>query len=130
MENKVFLGGTCADSTWRNDLIKLINVNYFNPVVKNWTPECQQNEIAQKEIYCNIHLYCLTSSKSIFSIAEVVDSVHNKDKITILHIIPDNFSKIELKHTKAIVNLVKQRGGITYIGSDLTYIAKLLNNIK
>ena len=41
--NKVFLWGTCNESTWRDKLIpKLENINfgYFNPVVEDWTPEC------------------------------------------------------------------------------------------
>ena len=44
---KVFLGGTCNESTWRNELIPLLEnagVEYFNPVVDNWTPECQEEE--------------------------------------------------------------------------------------
>ncbi len=36
---KVFLGGTCNESTWRDRLIKLLKINYFNPVVKDWTPK-------------------------------------------------------------------------------------------
>ena len=33
---KVFLGGTCNESKWRDDLIKLLKIDYFNPVVKDW----------------------------------------------------------------------------------------------
>lgn len=43
--NRVFLGGTCADTTWRSELIPLLEdkkIEYFNPVVEDWTPECQQ----------------------------------------------------------------------------------------
>ena len=41
---RIFLGGTCADTTWREEFIKEIEgsgIEYFNPVVKDWTPECQ-----------------------------------------------------------------------------------------
>lgn len=34
---KVFLGGTCNDTTWRDELIKKLKINYFNPVVDDWT---------------------------------------------------------------------------------------------
>ena len=37
---KVFLGGTCNESTWRNELIPLLEnagVEYFNPVVSATT---------------------------------------------------------------------------------------------
>ena len=39
---KVFLGGTCAESKWREKLIPLLKCDYFNPVVDDWTPECQK----------------------------------------------------------------------------------------
>lgn len=31
---RVFLGGTCNESTWRDELIKKLKIDYFNPVVK------------------------------------------------------------------------------------------------
>lgn len=34
---KVFLGGTCNGSKWREELIPLLQVGYFNPVVDEWT---------------------------------------------------------------------------------------------
>ena len=52
MKNKVFLGGTCNNSTWRNELIPLLNIDYFNPVVEDWTPECQAEEERQKNEEC------------------------------------------------------------------------------
>lgn len=128
--NRIFLGGTCAETTWRNELISVLNqISYFNPVVEDWTPECQQNEIDEKENKCNIHFYCITKEmQGVFSIAEVVDSVHNKSKRTILHIIPDGFEKGQIKSLKAVVDLVNSRGGIAYVDSDLRRSARVLNN--
>ena len=40
----VFLGGTCNNSTWRDKLIPLLKIDYFNPVVEDWTEEAQQIE--------------------------------------------------------------------------------------
>ena len=37
---KVFLGGTCNNSKWRDKLIPMLNIDYFNPVVDDWTEEC------------------------------------------------------------------------------------------
>lgn len=129
MKNKIFLGGTCANSTWRNDLIKIIEVDYFNPVVDDWTPECQAEEENQKDNLCNIHLYVITKEMSrVFSIAEVVDSVHQKNKITIFHVIPEGFTDDQLKGLKATVELVKKRGGIAYIDNDLLRTARIINN--
>lgn len=36
---KVFLGGTCNESTWREKLIPMLKIDYFNPVVKDWKSE-------------------------------------------------------------------------------------------
>jgi len=30
---RAFLGGTCNGSLWREELIKMLTVDYFNPVV-------------------------------------------------------------------------------------------------
>ena len=130
MKNRIFLGGTCAETTWRNDLIKSLNqIECFNPVVEDWTPECKQVEIDEKENHCNIHFYCITKEmQGVFSIAEVVDSVHNKSKRTILHVIPDGFEKGQLKSLKAVVDLVNYRGGIAYIVSELHRSSRILNN--
>ena len=39
MSNRIFLGGTCNGTTWRDELIKGLTVDYFNPVVEDWTEE-------------------------------------------------------------------------------------------
>lgn len=78
--NRVFLGGTCAETTWRNELIPLLEskgVEYFNPVVEDWTPECQQIEEEEKNKKCNIHLYVITKEMmGTYSIAEIIHSAH------------------------------------------------------
>ncbi|GAI10708.1 unnamed protein product [marine sediment metagenome] len=56
---KVFLGGTCNESTWRDRLISLLKIDYFNPVVEDWTEECMAEEIRQRES-CDYVLYVLT----------------------------------------------------------------------
>lgn len=128
IENRIFLGGTCNGSTWRNDLIKKIQVDFFNPVVEDWTPECQIVEMYEKVDRCNIHLYVITSQMmGVFSIAEVIDSVHNKNVRTILHILPEGFEKGPLRSLKAVVDLVNLRGGIAYIDQDLSRTARVIN---
>lgn len=127
-EEKIFLGGTCNNSTWRDELIPLLQVNFFNPVVEDWTPECQEEEYKQKEEICRIHFYCITKEMiGVFSIAEVVDSVHNKGKLTYLQIIPDGFDEKQLKSLEAVVNLIRRRGGIAYIDNDISRSARILN---
>lgn len=126
--SKIFLGGTCNNSTWRSQIEKIVQVAMFNPVVDDWTEECQAIEMDEKENKCDIHLYVITSQMiGVFSIAEVIDSVHNKTKKTLLHVIPDGFDKGQLKSLKAVVNLVKLRGGIAYIDEELNRTARVLN---
>lgn len=77
---------------------------------------------------CDIHLYVITNQMTgVFSIAEVIDSVHNKTKKTLLHVMPDGFDKGQLKSLQAVVNLVKLRGGIAYIDDELNRTARVLN---
>jgi hypothetical protein len=132
--NKVFLGGTCAETTWRKDLINKLNkdnIDFFNPVVDDWTEEAQKKENHEKEFECNIHFYCITKEMmGVFSIAEVVDSVHNKFKKTILQVLPDGFGKFQLKSLKAVVDLINRRSGIAFIDNDLNKSAEILNNIN
>lgn len=66
--------------------------------------------------------------KGVYSIAEVIESVHREDKITILHIIPDGFDEEQLKSLEAVSNMVKEKGGISYIDSELERTARVLNS--
>ena len=126
--NKVFLGGTCAETTWRKELINVLDILYFNPVVADWDEDAQSIEIIEKREFCNIHLYVITSDMiGVFSIAEVVDSAHNKYKNTILHIMPKGFDKAQLRSLQAVVGLVSSLGGIAYIDEDLFRTARVLN---
>lgn len=131
MKNRIFLGGTCAESTWRDELMPQLTVDYFNPVVKDWTLECQQNEIDEKENKCNVHFYCITKEmKGVFSIAEVIDSCHQKGKTTILQVMPNGFEEFQLKSLKAVVDLVNSRGGEAYMSDDIETSTIILNCIK
>lgn len=79
MKIRVFLGGTCAGTKWRDNIIPELrkkDIEYFNPVVPDWTPDCQIKEELEKEI-CNIHLYLVTPQmRGVYSIAEIIDSVY------------------------------------------------------
>ena len=134
MKNKIFLGGTCAQTDWREKLIPLLNIDFFNPVVEDWTPEFQQEEIIEKEYRCNIHLYYITSKmQGVFSIAEAVDSSHksanNTNMNTILYVDPNGFSESQLKSLKATINLVTSIGGIASFESDIKTVANNINNL-
>ena len=126
--NKVFLGGTCAGTTWRKDLINLIQVDYFDPIVEDWTHECIAIEDAEKDVVCNIHLYVITADMiGVYSIAEAVQSSLTKGKSTILHVMPEGFGKSQLKSLDAVCSLVRGNGAIAYIDNDLARTARVIN---
>ncbi len=119
---KVFLGGTCGNSSWRDEIIPKLQVDYFNPVVKDWTPECQAEEERQKEM-CYIHLFVITKEiTGYFSITEVVDSSNKytscqydskyPHKIVIYCFIPDGMEKHQVKSLEAVGRVVENNGGV------------------
>ena len=120
---KVFLGGTCADSNWRNYIIPKLECDYFNPVVDDWTPECQQIE-EQEKVICDYHLYVITPKmKGVFSIAEAVnDSI----KLPAAHCIfcvtkeddDRDYTEAERKSFDATSNLIRNNGGAVFNNLD------------
>ena len=127
-KDKVFLGGTCAGSTWRTSLMKWLQVDYFNPVVEDWTPKCKAIEDEEKDIHCNIHLYVITSEmEGVYSIAEMVQSSLTKGKVTIVHIIPTGFTNKQLRSLEATLDLLKSNGAICYIDVELMRTARVIN---
>lgn len=126
--NRIFLGGTCNGTTWRDEMIKDLKVDYFNPVVEDWTSEAQENERLEKDSKCNIHLYVITNKmKGVFSIAEAVDSAHNKKVDTIFHVIPKGFKDFQIKSLKAVVDLINSIGGTAYLEENLDFTTAYIN---
>lgn len=90
---KVFLGGTCNNSTWREELIPMLNVDYFNPVVDDWTEECYLDELRQRVI-CDYCLYVITPKMTgVYSIAEVVDDSNKRPTKTIFCLLNSDFNE-------------------------------------
>ena len=126
--NKVFLGGRCAESTWRDELIKNIQVDFFNPVVEDWTEECQAVEEIEKQLHCNIHLYVITKEMiGFFSIAEAVESSLSHGVQSILHVMPDGFSEQQIHSFKAVCKMIIKHGGVAYIDDELMRTARVIN---
>ena len=131
MKNRVFLGGTVASSTWRDQMIEKLKIDYFNPVVDDWTEEMVKIEDDEKSNKCNIHYYCITNEmKGVYSIAEMVDSSHNKDKICICQIIPDGFDEHQIKSLKQVSKLINNTGSTCIIDSNLNHSIDALNKFK
>ena len=45
---KCFLGGTWANSKWREKFEKELVIDYFNPVVDDWNEEAYQQELRER----------------------------------------------------------------------------------
>lgn len=112
---KVFLGGTCNESTWRNRIVPMLNIEYFNPVVDDWTPDCMAEEIKQRK-ECDFVLYAITPKMTgVYSIAEVVDDSNKRPNKTIFIRLRDDdklrFDEGQWKSLGAVVKMVSDNGG-------------------
>jgi len=129
VKKKVFLGGTCNESKWRDTLIPMLKIDYFNPVVEDWTPECQAEEIKQRET-CDYCLYTITPKMTgVYSIAEVVDDSNKQPDKTMLCVLvkdeEDTFDKHQIKSLQSVVGLVEKNGSKVF--SKLEEVANHLN---
>ena len=128
-EKKVFLGGTCNGSKWRDKIIPLLKINYFNPVVSDWTPECQEEEERQKKI-CKYQLYVITPKmKGFFSIAEVVESSNKNPKGTILCVLDkdgeEEFEEFQKRSLDAVMKLVHRNN--SFVSKNISEVVDYLN---
>lgn len=122
---KVFLGGTCNGPDWRSELIKELHIDYFNPVVEDWTPKDVEVENREKEI-CDIHLFVINKEMTgVYSIAEMIDSSNKCPNETILHIDYDGFDEGQRRSLKAVEEMAGQNGAI--IINDFKGIVTYLN---
>jgi len=126
---KVFLGGTCNDSKWREKLISKLEIDYFNPVVDNWTEECQAEEIKQRG-ECDYCLYVITPKMTgVYSIAEVIDDSNKRPNKTIFCFLNQDddliFAPNQIKSLENIGKMVQRNGGIWL--SNLESVAVNLN---
>ena len=134
--DKVFLGGTCNGSKWRDNLIELLdkNVQYFNPVVENWTEECRLKEIEERK-KASVLLYVITPLMTgAYSVAEAAsDSVKYPEKtiFCVLNYDKDpegkvvNFNEFQWKSLEATEELIKANGAT--VASSLVNVAMRLN---
>ena len=122
---KIFLGGTCNKSDWRNTLIPKLeanNIDYFNPVVEDWTDECKAEEERQKDI-CDVHLYHLTPKMTgAYSIAELVSDAILFKGMTIFSTQNTDgnsyFTRGDIRSLDAVKELVKKHNALVFQSID------------
>lgn len=131
----VFLGGTCSGSTWRDELIEMLDikkVKSFNPIVSEWTLEAQENEDWHKENddFC---LYVLTPEMegpySIFEVAN--DSNKRYDKTLFCVLLERNGQEFSKNYQDCFVKIKKdlKKNGVRVFES-LDEIADFLNSYE
>lgn len=114
---RVFLGGTCNESEWRNRMMTYLNdvgVDYFNPVVDDRDSAAQANELKEREA-CDICLYVITPKMTgTYSIAEVVDDSNKRPEKTVFIILKSDgvatFDNYQIKSLEQVAALVKCNG--------------------
>jgi len=114
-KKKAFLGGTCNNSTWRDELIKLLEIDYFNPVVDDWTEDDYKDELKQRKS-CDFCLYVITPKmKGQYSIAESVDDSNKRPEKTIFVFLEEDekekFDKEQIKSLDKVGIMIKDNGG-------------------
>jgi hypothetical protein len=129
---KVFLGGTCNNSTWRDELIPQLTVDYFNPVVEDWTPACMKREREERE-QCDICLYVITPKMTgVYAIAELIDDSNKRPEKTVICINYKDgenwFDSGQIRSLIQVTNMASDNGA-TVLGN-LDDVAIYLNGMK
>lgn len=149
MTKRVFLGGTCNSSQWRQNLIKLLKIDYFDPVVDDWNEEAQQREREERQT-CDFCLYVITPLMTgSYAIAEAVDDSNKRPEKTVFCVLevdydrtqiylddPDaeptitacSFMPSQLRSLKQIGRVVVDNGGRFY--TSLQEVADFLNKFE
>lgn len=139
VKSKVFLGGTCNNTTWREYLMPLLKIDYFNPVVINWNKKHIKIEENEKKT-SNIHLYTITYKLTgIYSIVEMIVSA-SKDIITVICFDIHKLTKDQIKSVKASIKLIEETypktkiltintGRNNDISNQFKKLAKVLNSL-
>lgn len=127
---KVFLGGTCNHSAWRDSLIKNLKIDYFQPCADTWTKKMMEEEIKQKN-ECDFCLYVITPKMTgVYSIAEVVDDSNKRAHKTIFCYLTNDedekFSEHQLKSLEQTAKMIQQNGATFF--KTLHEVADYLNN--
>ncbi len=136
MKLTVFLGGTCGGSTWRDKLIPMFSdkVDAFNPVVPDWTPECQENEDFHKE-HDDVNLFVITpESNSAYSLFEIgVEATKNPKRTVVCFLDNENgtaFDAQRVKSNKKMASDLKKMGVAVYdnldeLSADINRVAEV-----
>ena len=124
-----FLGGTCADSTWRQELIPMLHneVAFFDPQLApgQWNEEAAEAEDACKEV-CRTLVFVLTpDSLSAYSGFEI-GCLCTQNAQRVIFCAYGEFPENQVKGITKIARDVAKMGGT--VCNSLEEIATLLNS--
>lgn len=113
-------------------MIPFLKIEFFNPVVPDWTEECYREELRQRES-CDWCLYTITPKMTgVYSIAEVVDDSNKRPAKTILCVLTEDdgesFDLKQIKSLKAVAKMVELNGGKVF--ANLYDLEQFLNKEK
>lgn len=115
----VFLGGTVGDTTWRMELIGKLAVDFFNPVVENWTEDDIARE-DQAKAAADVALYVITPKQhGYYVIAETVAAVYEAHYKKVVIVFLDNdagtsFTEHQISSNAAIKELLLKRPDVEF----------------
>lgn len=129
---KVFLGGTANKSTWRNQMMPQLEIDYFDPIVDDWNEEAYQRELRERQ-ECDFCLYLITPRmKGFYSIAEVVDDSNKRPERTLFCVLEEDgdlsFDEVQKKSLTAVGKMVTINGGRWFRSID--EVVAFLNSYK
>lgn len=119
---RVYLGGTCNESTWRKHMIIFLHdegLEWFDPVVDDWNEEAQKNELRERK-KCNFCLYTITPKMTgVYAIAEIVDDSCKQPEKTVFVMLrydgEKKFSEGQWKSLNAVAKMVRDNGGQIFV---------------
>ena len=128
---KVFLGGTCNNSQWREQLKNNLaaSVGWFDPVVSDWQPEDQAIEVQVRE-QSDYVLYVISPLMTgVYSIAEAIDDSHRKPSKIIFTVLDSEMGATwpaaQRKSLSAVEAMLKRNGAVVL--DNLNQVADFLN---
>jgi hypothetical protein len=120
---KVYLAGTCNGSTWRDELIPLLDeagIDYFNPIGMG----------NDSQVACDVCLYTITPRMTdSFAITEIVEDAVQRSGKTIFNVLPgdgDEDVRFNSEQIDLLIQAGKQiaeSGGIFVSGLDVVMTA-------
>lgn len=131
----IFLGGTCAKSTWRDELIPMLDqskISAFNPVVEHWDEKAQAEEDYHKE-NDDLILFCFTpESFGQYAAFEVGRTSLLRPGKVVACFLPERAGKVFEKHDAKTVAKISRDliSDGTPVFDSLEALASYLNTLE